>query len=340
MRVSAATPSGIAVLFLMFANSGFTTENVTLSVDGYGCEDKPRPENAGLPLSDASDEWFQIYEVAAGVYSIVEPYQIQETISHPIVGDERALLFDTGVGLLPLKPVVERITDLPVTVLNSHTHTDHVGGNWEFSTVLAVDSDYTRANMKGFDNERIGGDFVPEAFCKGPPDGADISAFYTKPWNADRYVSDGEVLDLGGRKLEILLVPGHTPDAVALLDSKNRLLFTGDTWYDASLWLFARETSLADYDASLSRLIKLERDVDFLLGAHNLARVAAGRLAQVQNALKEIVSGEHEGELDDFGRLSFTVDGVRILTSQPAIDGKQGDTSKGGSGLDTWPNED
>ena len=56
----------------------------------------------------------------------------------------------------------------------------------------------------------------------------------------------GEVLDLGGRKLEILLVPGHTPDAVALLDSENRLLFTGDTWYDASLWLFARETSLAE----------------------------------------------------------------------------------------------
>ncbi len=337
MKVCATTLSGIAVLFLVFANFGFAAEVAALSVDDYSCDDKPRPENAELKLSDASDDWFQIYEVADGVYSIVEPYQLQETISHLIVGDERALLFDTGVGLLPLKPVVERITDLPVTVLNSHTHTDHVGGNWEFSTVLAVDSDYTRANMQGFDNERIGGEFVPEAFCKSPPDGADISAFYTKPWKADRYVSDGEVLDLGGRQLEILLVPGHTPDAVALLDSRNRLLFTGDTWYDASLWLFARETNLTQYEESLSRLVRLEQDVDFLLGAHNLARVASGRLTGVQQLLHEIMSGDREGEVDDFGRLAFEVGDIRLLTSQQALDGIQGETSKGGSGLDTWP---
>jgi glyoxylase-like metal-dependent hydrolase (beta-lactamase superfamily II) len=337
MKVCATTLSGIAALFLVFANFVFAAEEAALSVDDYSCNDKPRPENAELQLSDASDDWFQIYEVAAGVYSITEPYQLQETISHLIVGDERALLFDTGVGLLPIKPVIERITDLPVTVLNSHTHTDHVGGNWEFSTVLAVDSDYTRANMQGFDNKRIGGEFVPEAFCKSPPDGVDISAFHTKPWKADRYVSDGEVLDLGGRTLEILQVPGHTPDAVALLDSKNRLLFTGDTWYDASLWLFARETNLTQYDESLSRLVKIEQDVDFLLGAHNLARVASGRLAGVQQLLHEIMSGDREGEVDDFGRLAFEVGDIRLLTSQQALDGLQGDTSKGGSGLDTWP---
>ena len=308
-----------------------------LSTENYSCDSIPRPENAKLRLSPASDDWYQVYESADGVYSIVEPFQIQEAVSHLIVGDERALLFDTGIGLLPIRPVVERITALPVTVLNSHTHYDHVGGNWEFASVLAINSEYTRANMAGVDNSRIGDDFVPEAFCQGAPEGADIASFYTRPWKASGYIEDGEVIDLGGRKLEILRVPGHTPDAVALLDAENRLLFTGDTWYDANLWLFVRETNLDDYAASISRLASLEGNVDFILGAHNEARLDAGKLKIVEGALQKLRSGDYADEIDEYGRLAFEIDGIRFLTSQQALDGKQGDISNGGSGLDMWP---
>lgn len=328
----------INILATLILVAGCDRADEALSVDNYNCDSVPRPENAKLPLSELSDDWFQVYEAADGVYSIVEPFQLQETISHLIVGEDRALLFDTGVGLLSIKAVVERITNLPVIVLNSHTHYDHVGGNWEFSTVLAVDSDYTRANMEGFDNSQISGDFLPEAFCKGAPEGSDPASFYTKPWKQSRYVEDGEVLDLGGRKLEVLHVPGHTPDAVALLDADNRLLFTGDSWYDASLWLFVRETNLKDYEASISRLAALESEIDFLLGAHNSARVDVGRLQAVVDAFRKIRAGEYAGERDDYNRLAFEIDGVRILTSQSTLDGKQSDISKGGSGLDTWPN--
>ena len=328
----------VFVATVLVAACDSPTPTIALSVDDYSCDSVPRPENAKLTVSAASDDWYQIYESADGVYSIVEPFQIQETISHLIVGDERALLFDTGIGLLPLKPVVERITNLPVTVLNSHTHYDHVGGNWEFSSVLAIDSEYTRANMAGFDDERIGNDFHAEAFCKGAPEGVEISSFYTKPWQASRYVEDGETIDLGGRQLQVLHVPGHTPDAVALLDAENRLLFTGDSWYDASLWLFARETNLDDYAVSISRLAKLENDVDFILGAHNEARLAAGKLRIVDGALEKLRSGGYVGKEDAYGRLAFEIDDIHFLTSQSGLDGEQGDISLGGSGLDAWPN--
>ena len=259
-------------------------------------------------------------------------------MSFLLVGEEFALMFDTGLGIGNIRRVVDQLTDLDVVVLNSHTHYDHVGGNWEFPTVLAIDSDYTRANMEGFDNNRIAGDFLPEAFCKGEPEGSDAASFYTKPWKQSRYVEDGEVLDLGGRKLEVLQVPGHTPDSVALLDIENRLLFSGDSWYDASLWLFARETNLQDYEASISRLATLDSDVDFLLGAHNSARVDAGRLQAVVDAFRKIRAGDYAAEMDDYNRLAIKIGDVRILTTQLALDGKQGDISKGGSGLDTWPN--
>ena len=327
----------VFVATVLVAACDSPTPTIALSVDDYSCDSVPRPENARLTLSAASDDWYQIYASADGVYSIVEPFQIQETISHLIVGDERVLLFDTGVGLMPLKPVVERITNLPVTVLNSHTHYDHVGGNWEFSSVLAIDSEYTRANMAGFDNERIGDDFYAEAFCKGAPEGVDISSFSTRPWQASRFVEDGETIDLGGRELEVLHVPGHTPDAVALLDAENGLLFTGDSWYDASLWLFVRETNLDDYETSISRLADLEGDVDFIFGAHNEARLDAGKLGALQGALLKLRSGDYTGETDAYGRLAFEIDDFRMLTSQPALDGQQGDISLGGSGLDMLP---
>jgi len=335
--VNTAKRPAINVLVTLILVTGCGRADEALSVDNYSCSSVPRPENARLPLSTISDDWFQVYETANGVFSIVEPYQLQETVSHLIVGEDRALLFDTGVGLLSIKTVVERITRLPVIVLNSHTHYDHVGGNWEFSTVLAIDSDYTRTNMAGFENSRISGDFSADAFCKGAPQGSDPVSFYTKPWKQSRYVQDGEVLDLGGRKLEVLHVPGHTPDAVALFDAENRLLFSGDSWYDASLWLFVRETSLKDYEASISRLAALESEIDFLLGAHNSARVDAGRLQAVVDTFRKIRAGDYAGERDDYNRLAIEIDGVRILTTQSALDGKQGDISKGGSGLDTWP---
>ncbi len=258
----------ITLLLVAGCQAELGTPDTTEGKFDQVCEDLPREENAKLPLSEASDDWFQVYKVSEGVYSIVEPYQFQETISHLIVGDDSAVLFDTGIGLLPIRPVVERITSLPVAVLNSHTHYDHVGGNAEFSSVLAIDLEYTRANMAGFERSRLADDFRLDAFCKGPPEGVDVSSFHTPPWKASRFVEDGEILDLGGRTLQVLHVPGHTPDATALLDAKNGLLFTGDTYYDAQLWLFVPETSLDDYKRSIARLTSIKGDIKYLLGAH------------------------------------------------------------------------
>jgi glyoxylase-like metal-dependent hydrolase (beta-lactamase superfamily II) len=300
------------------------------------CEGIPRPANARLPLSDASDDWFQVYETAANVYSIVEPYHYQETISHLIVGEDRALLFDTGMGFLPIRPVVERITSLPITVLNSHTHYDHVGGNSEFSEILAIDSDYTRANMAGFPNEKLSVDLDLDAFCKGTPAGFDRSTFRTRPWKSTRSIADGEFLDIGGRTLRVLHVPGHTPDATALLDAENGLLFTGDSYYDGAIWLFVPETSLADYERTIERLAEVGESVHYLLGAHNAARVDAPVLGAVKAAFGKLISGDLPPTDDDEGRLLFNIDGIEFLTAAPVLDGQRGATSRGGSGLDTW----
>ena len=67
-----------------------------------------------------------------GIWLIAEP---QHCYMWLIEGSDRAVLFDTGVGFQPLRPVVERITSSPVTVVNSHCHIDHIGANHEFDRI-------------------------------------------------------------------------------------------------------------------------------------------------------------------------------------------------------------
>lgn len=308
-----------------------------LSAEHDACSKIPRPANAALELLSDPDDWYQIYEAGPAVFALVEPYQFQEAISYLIVGESKALLFDSGIGLVPIRPVVERLTELPVEVLNSHTHYDHVGGNYEFDSVLALDTAYTRANMAGFPHAELTGEIAPSAFCNGAPTGVDLAAFRTRAWTASRIVQDGEVLDLGNRHIEILHVPGHTPDAVALVDQENGLLWTGDSYYDGGLWLFVPETNLDDYQASMTRLIEIAKTTTHLLPAHNSARVRPGQLSQAATAVSKMRSGEFEGTVEAGSRLVFEIDGVTILTAQPVLDGDSADTSGGGSGLTTWP---
>lgn len=175
-----------------------------------------------------SDPWFEVYRVAPGVFAIYEPHQAEEVISYLIVGAKQAALFDTGMGISDIQKVTAELTALPIVVLNSHTHHDHVGGNWQFKDVLGMDTAFTRASAQGTTagaQDELG----PDMICGELPRGFDARSYATRPWTITRWIHDGDHLDLGDRVLEILATPGHTPDAICLLDRQHGLLFTGDT---------------------------------------------------------------------------------------------------------------
>ena len=110
------------------------------------CRPLPRVQYKGLKRIPAADAWFEVYRVAPGVFAIYEPHQSEETISYLIAGENAALLFDTGMGIGDIRKVTTELTKLPIIVLNSHTHNDHVGGNWQFDSVYGMDTAFTRAN--------------------------------------------------------------------------------------------------------------------------------------------------------------------------------------------------
>ena len=131
------------------------------------CRALPRPEYKTLERVPVSDPWFEVYKAAPGVFAIYEPHQWEETIVYLIVGEQRALEFDTGMGISDIRKVTQELTRLPVIVLNSHTHPDHVGGNWEFDTVYGMDTEFTRRNAKG-SREAAQAEIAPGAHLRKP----------------------------------------------------------------------------------------------------------------------------------------------------------------------------
>jgi glyoxylase-like metal-dependent hydrolase (beta-lactamase superfamily II) len=263
---------------------------------------------------DVSDGWFDVYQLPGSAYALYEPRQEQQVLSYLIVGDKRALLFDTGLGIGRLGEVVRRLTSLPVVVLNSHTHFDHVGGNFEFSTVFAVDSAFTRKNAEGHPYSYMLKNAGPSGACPPLPPGFDFSKYSIKPFHISHTVHDGEIIDLGGRQLEVLLTPGHTPDALCLLDRNQKELFTGDTFYPDEIWLWWPETDLDAYQKSIQRIAALAPALQVLRGAHSAPEADPGLLAKVAQALPRARSGKMSFKAEP-GRRVYQFSGFSIALS-------------------------
>lgn len=266
------------------------------------CRALPRPAYRSLERVPVKSDWFEVYRVAPGVFAIYEPHQWEETIAYLIVGSRRALLFDTGMGIANIKAVVDALTPLRVTVLNSHTHNDHVGDNWRFTDVRAMNTAFTRANAKG-SRADAQEEIRADAICGQLPAGFDRQRYATKPFSIRGFIHDGAVFDLGGRKLEVLATPGHTPDSISLLDREHGLLFTGDMFYLGPIFLYRPETDMAAYRRSIARWESLRPGLKLLLPAHNTPSASPDYLARIVPALDAIAAGQVAGKPQDGGKV-------------------------------------
>jgi len=280
------------------------------------CERLPRPAYAAFEKHRTGNDWFEVYQVAPDIYAIYEPFQWQEVISYLVVGSDKALLVDTGNGLGDIKAVVDQLTTLPVTVLNTHTHFDHIGGNHQFDNILSVATEFSIGNSKGVDNEMVKMEASPEALCKGLPEGVTQAAHAIRPFAITGKVRDGDVIDLGNRQLEVLQVPGHTDDAIALLDPKAGFLWTGDSFYEGPIWLFFPETDLVAYRASIARLADLVPGLTALFPAHNTPRASPALLLETQKAFEAILQGSVQPAPYWEGVVSYEFEGFGFLLQE------------------------
>ena len=276
------------------------------------CRQLPRAAYSKLERVNVPDRWFEVYRIRPGLFAIYEPHQQEEIISYLIVGEKQALLFDTGMGISDMKKVVEGLTSLPVSVMNSHTHNDHVSGNWRFSRIYGMDTAFTRQSAKGT-VAAAQAEIGPGMVCGDLPAGFDARSYAVKPFHITDRVHGGEKIDLGGRVLEIIPAPGHTPDSIALWDARNGLLFTGDMYYPGPIYLFRPETDLDAYETSIARMAAL--GAKLLLPAHNLPVADPGDLPRVLAAMKQVRSGKIKPAKDG-ERSEYKFEGFSFLMRQ------------------------
>ena len=255
------------------------------------CDRLPRPAYAKFQKHSVSNDWFEVYEVAPGVYAIYEPFQWQEVISYLIVGTDSAVLFDTGNGIGDIRAIVDQLTDKRLRVLNSHSHFDHIGGNYQFDEILSIATPFSVSKAKGSQGELMQQEVSSDALCKGLPDGVTPENHRTRPFSISQTVADGDVLDIGGRKLEVLHVPGHTDDSIALLDRAAGFLWSGDSFYEGPIWLFFPETDLAAYDKSVTKIASLVPQLTAVFPAHNTPKANPELLVLLRENLEKVLAG-------------------------------------------------
>jgi hydroxyacylglutathione hydrolase len=190
------------------------------------------------------DDYFVIEPIDATTYAIGEPRYYQGNYSYLILGSDHAVLFDAGTGTRDIVPVVRSLTPLPVTVIPSHLHFDHVGALGRFEHTALLDApDLRRRAGKGVLTLRR---YEFLGFADSLP---------TPRFIVDQWWAAGETVDLGGRQLQVMWLPGHTPTSVGLYDAGRHQLFAGDFIYPGELYAFLPGASRSDYLSTTRRLI-------------------------------------------------------------------------------------
>lgn len=276
-------------------------------------EKLPRPIYATLEKVETSQKWFEVYKLTEDTYAIYEPYQFEEAISYLATGKKRAVVIDTGTGIGNLKKVVSELTDLPVSVVNTHTHWDHIGNNYQFKDIACFNnSDCIQKLRTGVGKTRLKSSITGDSLWKSLPEEFDPEIWTIPSVEPTTLLEEGTQIDLGERILEVIYTPGHSPGSICLLDKKNRILFTGDTFFPGPLYAYPEDVNIDDYITSIENLKKRLDEYDYLCSGHNDPWVKSEVISHVADAFQEIMAGKGKFKEDNNIR-RYYYDGFDIL---------------------------
>ena len=234
-------------------------------------------------------EWFEIKKVKSYLYIIrerldkIEPrFLTKYTNLYLIIGEEKALLIDTGSGLFPLKKIVQNlIKGKELIVINTHSDFDHIGGNYEFKEIFIHYKEKERiTNPQDISMLKTSQEESIDRFA--------ANNFKLKAANKTTAIKNGHIFDLGNIKITCLYTPGHSIGSISLLSSENEL-FTGDLAHYGAIYLPERKKHYEVID-SLEKLLRLYEKTPQIniYPSHEQFGVGIELLVDLKKAIKQI----------------------------------------------------
>ncbi|MDR1765067.1 MAG: MBL fold metallo-hydrolase [Lachnospiraceae bacterium] len=268
-------------------------------------------------------------KIADGVHAIDENGFVQ---CYLIEGEAIAVLLDSCAGGGDdFRDAVYGLTGKPIRLVITHSDHDHTGGQEYFDTPLMHPAEYARYHAhdgvgqhtrpgKQGDAGKTGRDAHDGGGNVAEPDPGAASA---KPaghahdggGRAVEPLWEGQIIDLGGVKLETVLIPGHTPGSIALLDRGGRRLYVGDTISDTHVFMFGDGRDLRAFVASLKKLEGLAPHIDTIHSAHGSLALGPEWITKTRVAAEKLLSGELSAQAPprDLPCRQYSHDGVNLL---------------------------
>ena len=226
-------------------------------------------------------DWFTIEVIDSNTYAISEYKHWEETHSYLLIGEKSALLIDTGLGVDNIKEVVERLTSLPILVVTTHIHWDHIGGHSLFNNIAVYE---TEKNWLA-DKFPIPLEVVKKNLMREPCD-------FPKEFNIEQYrifqgqptqlLHDCEILDLGNRQIKVIHTAGHSPGHCCFYEPQRKYLYSGDLIYKGCLDAFYPSTNPVHFMQSVEKIKTL--NIEKLLPAHHQLNISVDLIDKVSNA--------------------------------------------------------
>lgn len=246
------------------------------------------------------DDWFTVEEIDYQTFAISEYKHWEETHCYLLCGNERSVLIDSGLGVSNIKRVVSSLTELPVTVVTTHVHWDHIGGHKLFDTIAvnAMEKDWL-VNKFPLPLQEVKNNIMRSP-CDFPDD-FDIDRYQIFQGEPQIILNDGDIVDLGGRKLQVIHTPGHSPGHCCFYEPERKYLYSGDLIYKGCLQVFYPTTDPQLFYESVKRINNFK--VAKILPGHHQLDVPVSLISQIEAGFLQIKQNgqlKHGNGLFDF----------------------------------------
>lgn len=203
---------------------------------------------------------YDVREISSGIYDIDES---KLSTMYLIIGSERALVIDCGIGIGDFKSVIEQMTALPYDVVCSHAHVDHIGGRGQFDRIylhkddVSIIPDVTTRFRKNYKRSVMR---ITKRFYK-----SGLIPVEREPVVIP--IEDNHIFNLGDKRVKVIHTTGHTLGSLCFHVVEDNVLLTTDN-FNPILFLFLPHTdTVENFIRSTEKVLSIP-DVKIYWGSH------------------------------------------------------------------------